>query len=263
MRNYLALLCSVSIPQAANAQGLANILFGTYTNEEQVYFEREDGKTPPRWLGMQIGQATGGAVINEIDAFGETHKGHAVQIRQMGSDVILDYRKCQRLYAQDGEALIASSVTGSCADRPAISRIGPEGITLSFPDGKTSLLRRARAVTCWSAIPKEKKKADGSTDWLFAQNVKIHDQGGRALIGKDTPDVKPVVIRMRNVVWPPKPDGSASSNRPSLVLYIHMPDEPDKAVSYAWADPDAARIGINLRWMQASCTVDSKEKHGG
>ena len=119
-----------------------------------------------------------------------------------------------------------------------------------IPDGKTGLLRRARPVTCWSAIPKETKKADGSIDWFFAQNVKIHDQGGRAIIGKDVADVKPVVIRMRNVVWP------SGNNRPSLVLYIHTPDEPDKAVSYVWADPDAARIGINLRWMQASCTVE-------
>jgi hypothetical protein len=30
-------------------------------------------------------------------------------------------------------------------------------------------------------------------------------------------------------------------------------------VSYAWADEGAARVGINLRWMQASCTIDGAE----
>ena len=42
-------------------------------------------------------------------------------------------------------------------------------------------------------------------------------------------------------------------NNPSLVLYIHRPDQPDHAVSYSWADPKADRIGINLRWVQANC----------
>ena len=53
---------------------------------------------------------------------------------------------------------------------------------------------------------------------------------------------------MRNVTWP------YGSNRPSLVPYAYRSGE-DRAVSYAWADPSAERIGINLRWMQASCTL--------
>jgi len=60
-----------------------------------------------------------------------------------------------------------------------------------------------------------------------------------------------VGIKMRNVRWP------YGNNRPSLVLYAYRPDE-DRAVSYAWADPSAQRIGINLRWMQASCTLAVK-----
>jgi hypothetical protein len=60
---------------------------------------------------------------------------------------------------------------------------------------------------------------------------------------------------MRNVVWAQGP------NRPSVVLYVHTPDDPDRAAAYSWADPDAKRIGINLRWMQASCTID--ESKGG
>ena len=64
----------------------------------------------------------------------------------------------------------------------------------------------------------------------------------------DEPEPQRVGIKMRNVIWP------SGSNRPSLVLYAYRPEE-DRAVSYAWADPSAERIGINLRWMQASCTL--------
>jgi hypothetical protein len=133
-------------------------------------------------------------------------------------------------------------------------------IRAELKDGTALKLRRARPATCWVAIRKDKPKADGSPDWFFASGVKLHDQGGRALVGKDAPDTQPVVIRMRNVVWPPKPDGTPSTNKPSVVLYVHKPDEPDRSEAYAWADPGAARVGINLRWMQASCGIDGMEQ---
>jgi len=60
-----------------------------------------------------------------------------------------------------------------------------------------------------------------------------------------------VRIKVRNVRWP---DGN---NRPPLVLHTYRLDE-DRAVPYAWADPSAQRIGLNLRWMQASCTAAAK-----
>ena len=123
-------------------------------------------------------------------------------------------------------------------------------VRLTLPDGRVTELRRARPVTCWGSVPKTKKRADGSEDWYFATGLKLHDQGGRVLFGGGDTGAPSVVLRMRNVVWPSGP------NKPSLVLYVHKPETPDRAESYSWADPEAKRIGINLRWMQASCTVD-------
>ena len=123
---------------------------------------------------------------------------------------------------------------------------------MTLPGGRVSRLRRSRPVTCWGSVPKLKTKADGSEDWYFIANLKIHDQGGRVQFGGADVGTKPVVLRMRNVIWP------TGANKPSLVLYVHTPDNPDHAVSYSCADPDAKRIGINLRWMQASCTIDDK-----
>ncbi len=53
---------------------------------------------------------------------------------------------------------------------------------------------------------------------------------------------------MRNVRWPTGP------NRNSLVLYAYRGDE-GKAASYVWGEPTAERLAMNLRWMQASCTL--------
>jgi hypothetical protein len=123
-----------------------------------------------------------------------------------------------------------------------------EGLTATLPDGTRTLLRRGRPATCWVAARKDAKKPDGSDDYAFMPNLKLHDQGGRARAGGN--GAAAVVIRMRNVVWP------SGANRPSLVLYVHKPNNPDHAEAYAWADPKAARVGVNLRWVQASCTID-------
>ncbi len=133
-------------------------------------------------------------------------------------------------------------------DNAAMTKDG--AIAFTIREGGTTMLRRSRPVTCWGSVPKTKKKSDGSDDWYFAAGLKIHDQGGHVQFGGGDTGAPPVVLRMRNVIWP------TGTNKPSLVLYVHKPENPDHAESYSWADPDAKRIGINLRWMQASCSID-------
>ncbi|MEE4337500.1 hypothetical protein [Erythrobacter sp.] len=115
-----------------------------------------------------------------------------------------------------------------------------------------SELRRARMFTCWLSARKFAGKPDGSEDWTFARALRVFDQGGRVIVsGKGAaPDI---TLRMRNVTW-----AKGSRNRPSLVLYVHK-DDPERAESYAWASPDASLVGINLRWVQASCSLDQGE----
>jgi len=110
-----------------------------------------------------------------------------------------------------------------------------------------SEIRRARPFACWVSVRKFAAKPDGTPDWTFAGGLASFDQGGRVAIpGRgEAPDVS---IRLRNVTW-----AKGSRNRPALVLYVHK-DDPERAESYSWASPDASLVGINLRWVQASCT---------
>jgi hypothetical protein len=119
-------------------------------------------------------------------------------------------------------------------------------VKLTTPEGEAIELRRARPFTCWVST----KRPGGADAWFFKPGVRLHDQGGKARVVSDDAEPVEVIIKLRNVVWPSGP------NRPSLVLYIYAKDDPGRAVSYSWADPGATRIGINLRWMQASCTLD-------
>ena len=113
------------------------------------------------------------------------------------------------------------------------------------PTGVPHKNRKARRFECWMTAMQR------NGEWTFRRGLEIYDQGGMVWLETEEDAPQQVGIKMRNVRWP------YGNNRPSLVLYAYRPDE-DRAVSYAWADPSAQRIGINLRWMQASCTLSPR-----
>jgi hypothetical protein len=205
-----ALVILAAHPLLANPS--APLIPGTYTNEEEVYFEKEAGRTPPPWIGVRVSRDDGKTEIAGVDAYGQPVKS-------------------------------SFEIAANTANT----------ITAKFgKDGKTTL-RLAREVTCWGTTPKAQKKADGSEDWYFVPGLKMHDQGGRVRFGGGTSGAPEVILRMRNVIW------ASGTNRPSVVLYVHTPADPERAVSYVWGDPDVGRLGVNLRWMQASCTISKGE----
>ncbi len=113
-------------------------------------------------------------------------------------------------------------------------------------------LRRARPFQCWVAVLRgvshgESGEGIAPSQWDFRRDVFIHDQGGRARIETDETPPRQVELRLRDVDWPD------AARRGSLTLYVHEAGE-ERAVSYVWGEAGADRIGINLRWLQASCT---------
>lgn len=247
----LAVMHAVASPTAHAAPadiGPLTLFPGTYTNEEDVYFATEAKKPPPAYVAMTVTREGAALRLREIDKFGKPlEDGHVMTV----SGDTITVGRCIMPYRREGAALVALPRGGTCHDPSVLSRITAAGIAVTLPGGAMTMLRRARGFTCWGAALKATKKADGSDDWYGAYTLKLHDQGGRAAFGGGDTGAPPLVLRMRNVVWPSGP------NKPSLVLYVHKPEDPDHAVSYSWADPGARRIGINLRWMQASCTLDT------
>lgn len=170
---------------------------------------------------------------------------------------------CDVLWNRDGAQFKGNAVGDGCAGlfpRPAEG--GPLDVTMTHSEDDfwvtvvrgenkvESRLRRARPFECWTAILRGAEHGDsgeGMQDWDFRQGVKLHDQGGEAELMTDEETPRRVRLRLRNVDWP------YGTNRPSLTLYV-LEGASDRAVSYAWNEGDAERIGINLRWLQASCT---------
>ena len=223
----------------------AGSFLGTFTSEEAVYFAKDKGGTPPPWLGVEFAAAPGGARVRTVDAYGKPGgEDQIMSIAASKGGAATSVSGCRVAYARNGETLKAIGRSGTCTSPGWISAVGPKSLTLTLASGQAVELQRARPFDCWVSMKKAAKKADGSEDWSF-DRVKLHDAGGRAAV---TVDGQTASLRMRNVAWPSGP------NRPSLVLYVHK-DDPDHAVSYSWADPEAKRVGLNLRWMQASCTL--------
>jgi hypothetical protein len=126
------------------------------------------------------------------------------------------------------------------------------GLVYGNPAGEPHRLRRVRPFECWVAVLRGASHGDSGAgaapgDWYFQRGVMLHDQGDVAVFTTDETPAREVRLRLRRVEWP------SGDNRPSLTLYV-MEQGSDRAVSYAWGEYDAERMGINLRWMQASCT---------
>ena len=116
-------------------------------------------------------------------------------------------------------------------------------------------LVKARGFTCWTSVLRGARHGDtgvGTESWTFDRGW-IHDQGGELAVRTDETPAREFYLRLSVAEWP------YGTNRPSLTLYVHEKGNP-RAVSYAWADEGAQRVGINLRWLQASCTLAGPDR---
>lgn len=114
-------------------------------------------------------------------------------------------------------------------------------------------LKKVRPFRCWLSVRREGVAAEEPSAWTFDRDIAVHD-GGELVWTATGARQAAVGLKIRRPVWPSGP------NQDSLVLYVHdrAAEDPEQAVSYSWADPGAERIGINLRWMQASCSLQPR-----
>ena len=106
-------------------------------------------------------------------------------------------------------------------------------------------LKRVRMFEGWTAVLKsgstEMTGADApAEDWTGQRDLTIHDQGGSVKIN-DRFSAQLAQLAYRN-------------GTKVMTLKI-IENSTGKAVAYTWTNPDATRIGINLRWIQAGFTL--------
>jgi hypothetical protein len=103
-------------------------------------------------------------------------------------------------------------------------------------------LKRVRWFEGWTAILKTGETPMATQDFTAAEydgktKIVIHDQGGKVKIN-DKYSVELANLQHRSGLW--------------VLTFKVIENASGKAISYTWTNPEAERIGINLRWMQSS-----------
>jgi hypothetical protein len=126
-------------------------------------------------------------------------------------------------------------------------------------------LERARIFHCYADVP----GVGGGVDVPFERfdRFTLHDKGGvhwfrstaypeRGLAARD------IGLTLRAVTWHVLNEANGNFNRDSLVLSVmeKLPDGSVKEHGYAFTDPDAERIAINLKWMLGNCAMTPRDQ---
>lgn len=265
-------------PSAYLEKDLADIvglIQGRWDNDRHGFFAEASGMDDEAIADRQhlVIRPAGEDDPNTVIASRQMEDGEPIVIRhafQIGSDGLEQVSSlvtddggsapapCTIDWARSGGGFAGVARTDGCIwmFRPAgEAGASPASLRLSEDDfwvathSAEARFRRARPFECWVAVARGVEHGEGGedADWFFQRGVRLHDQYGEAIVETDEDPARAVHLRLRNVEWP------YGANRPSLTLYVHDRGA-DRATSYAWTEYDADRLGINLRWLQASCT---------
>lgn len=265
---------------------LVALLPGRFDNAEQVYFQAElgvpeDEQVPQQHLQVRVldWPPESGRWIHSrswldgasepsaerYDRFWIDESGLQIWQQRYALDDAgaapspdnLSPRGCAMGWRRLGEQFDARPAPG-CA-RPELAETvlsartlwiaSPESLQAQAPYVRHRRLHRAREFVCWAGVARR----DPDAGLFFRANLRVHDQGGWIWLETDEEPPQKVGLRMRNVSWP------NGRNRHSLVLYAYR-DNAQRAESYTWTAPEAERLALNLRWVQASCTADRESE---
>lgn len=108
--------------------------------------------------------------------------------------------------------------------------------------------RKVRYFKGWAVLQKNKlDESAAEDDYLFIPDLRLHNEG----------QIIPLVTR----------EGVATGYSVELaqltyqesgtpILKLAVRDKDDYAFTYIWANPEAERLGINMRWMQVGLTAE-------
>lgn len=126
--------------------------------------------------------------------------------------------------------------------------------------GEPFWLERARVFHCYADIP----GVAGGRDIPFEryEDIELHDRGGAGWFETRGAESRKLGLSLRRVTWHVNNETGGNFNRDSLVLYAleELEDGSVKAHSYAFTEPDAERIGMNMQWMLVNCTMTRRSE---
>ncbi len=254
-------------------QVIRTMLPGIYDNANQSYFDRRgDRSVKHRRIHMAVTIDAEDPNRFRVETFWDDKQDTPdnVEIWQLATSPKTNsvkmtistpgdksHKNCERYWQREAQQFRAR-VGEKCKDDFAAEFVlGYDQFWVDYPkrDGGNYQLHRARAFECYADIP----GVGGGRDEPYEryEGFKIHDQGGAVWF--DSKDGRRLGISLFLVDWPIN-NYEGIFTRDSFVIYVSEEiDGERKEHGYAFTVPSADRIGINLKWMLASCFMKSNK----
>ena len=277
---------------AAHAKAPALALQGEFDNHEQAWLAHENtpGKVPPPHVVVSIdptSQADWAIWHVRLDADPQLEATWAMHssIDANGASVLVPHRALEAATAP-ASAFDARQWTSldACALRGVIGQrmdadvaactaiapgIGTQAALLPLSvehDGEWLHVRlyadQARGADAredarlvrwfkgWAAVNGGGPKAEATNvDWHMDRSIRIGSEGGRFALKWRDGSPTGYSLSLERLTY-------REGNVPVLKLSV-IEDADGHALVYAWANPEATRIGINLGWVQVGLDLDS------
>lgn len=131
--------------------------------------------------------------------------------------------------------------------------------------GEPFWLERARFFHCYADVP----GVGGGVDIPFVRHddMLLHDKGdtrwftAKADPARNLPQ-RELALNLRAVTWQVLNEANDYFNRDSLVLSVieRLADGSIKEHGYAFTDPDAERIAMNMKWILVNCAITPRNE---
>ncbi|MCH9695987.1 MAG: hypothetical protein K0U72_15845 [Gammaproteobacteria bacterium] len=261
-----------STPYERDLQVIATLLEGGFDNANQAYFDSRVRREPlHKRLHIDVGPA-------EIIQSGERLypvKGYwsgaadtlafeqtwALSANPASQSVLMRVVNngapgyCDLLWRREAAQFRASAENCQIGPREVVLSDRQLWITLSDSSGSDYQLHRIRNFECYADIP---GVGGGRAEpYDRYDGFRIHDQGDAAWF--TSKEGRELGISLFLVDWPIN-NYEGVFSRDSFVIYVSEKiDGERRELGYAFTVPDADRIGINLKWMLASCFIKSNQ----